>query len=394
MTWKCRVAVGVPVVGLVTAVGILILGEPSSVKPSGKVVTPTLATVIPTVGTLSVSANQLLANGRPVVLHGVNRSGTEYACVQFGGPFDGPSDQASVAAIVAWHVNAVRVPLNEDCWLGINGQPVGGLTAQQYQHGIEDYVSLLHANGLYVILELHWSAPGNHVASYQTNLPDYDHSLALWASVASAFKGDGATVFDLFNEPNDDGQHCGSTSPKTCFTDPHQNWWCWSHGQGCVTNHNPSWGTWRIAGMEELIGAVRSTGASNVVMAGGLQHANDMSRWLAYRPSDPASQLAASFHLYNFNGCNSVSCWDAQVAPVAAVVPLVTGEIGETDGRHSFIDRYTAWADPKRIGYLGWTWNAWGCDKGAVLIADYTGTPCQTFGSGFQAHLAGLSATG
>ena len=36
-----------------------------------------------------------------IQLHGVNRSGTEYACVQGGGPFDGPSDDASVAAIAS-----------------------------------------------------------------------------------------------------------------------------------------------------------------------------------------------------------------------------------------------------------------------------------------------------
>src|SRR5712671_5623632 len=60
-------------------------------------------------------------NGAPLRLLGVNRSGAEYACAQGWGIFDGPSDAASIAAIASWHVNAVRVPLNEDCWLGVNG---------------------------------------------------------------------------------------------------------------------------------------------------------------------------------------------------------------------------------------------------------------------------------
>jgi endoglucanase len=59
--------------------------------------------------------------GHPIRLLGVDRSGTEYACAQGWGIFDGPSDAASVAAISSWDTNAVRVPLNEDCWLGING---------------------------------------------------------------------------------------------------------------------------------------------------------------------------------------------------------------------------------------------------------------------------------
>ena len=69
-----------------------------------------------------MSGNQLL-NGKnqPVHLHGVNYSGTEFACIQGWGIFDGPSDNAMVIALAAWHVNVVHMGLNEDCVLGING---------------------------------------------------------------------------------------------------------------------------------------------------------------------------------------------------------------------------------------------------------------------------------
>jgi hypothetical protein len=79
------------------------------------------------------------ADGLDVVLHGVNRSGTEYKCVQSGGIFDGPSDLASVAAIATWKVNAVRVPLNEACWLGINGAPAV-FAGDNYKEAIASYV--------------------------------------------------------------------------------------------------------------------------------------------------------------------------------------------------------------------------------------------------------------
>jgi len=73
-------------------------------------------------GGIRVLGNRLVdGNGAPIQLRGVNRSGTEYACVQGLGIFDGPSNAASVKAIASWRVNIVRVPLNEDCWLGING---------------------------------------------------------------------------------------------------------------------------------------------------------------------------------------------------------------------------------------------------------------------------------
>ena len=72
---------------------------------------------------LHVEGNKLVDDGKPVRLLGVDRSGTEYACIQGNGFFDGQVDQAAVTAILGWHTNAVRVPLNEDCWLGINGAP-------------------------------------------------------------------------------------------------------------------------------------------------------------------------------------------------------------------------------------------------------------------------------
>ena len=72
--------------------------------------------------TLVVRGNHLVNGaGKTVRLLGVDRSGLEYACVQGWGFSDGPTDAASIAAMKAWRINAVRVPLNEDCWLGING---------------------------------------------------------------------------------------------------------------------------------------------------------------------------------------------------------------------------------------------------------------------------------
>src|SRR5207248_4075629 len=126
---------------------------------------------------LSVSGNHLVdVNQQPVRFLGVNLSGPEYACVQGWGIFDGPSDAASVQAIASWHVNAVRVPLNEDCWLDVNlaaNNPYKGAT---YRQAIVDYVNLLNSNGLIAILELHVSAPGALVAVYQAPMPDRDHS--------------------------------------------------------------------------------------------------------------------------------------------------------------------------------------------------------------------------
>src|SRR5436309_9913374 len=63
---------------------------------------------------IRVAGNKLVdGNGATVQLHGVNRMGSEYACIGGWGFFDGPSDAASVQAIKSWGsvINAYRMPL-------------------------------------------------------------------------------------------------------------------------------------------------------------------------------------------------------------------------------------------------------------------------------------------
>src|SRR5580765_5888102 len=103
----------------------------------------------PPSGGLHVSGNQLLdANNKLVRLHGVNYSGTEYACIQGWGIFDGPSDDASVTAIRSWNSNVVHLGLNEDCILGINGV-AAAYSGSNYMNAIVAYVNRLHAHGMY-----------------------------------------------------------------------------------------------------------------------------------------------------------------------------------------------------------------------------------------------------
>ena len=156
---------------------------------------------------ISIQGNHFVnGSGQTIRLLGVNHPSSEYACVDGFGYNDGHQDAADAAAIASWNADAVRVPLNEDCWLGINGQPNHSsepLTAAGYRKSVEEYVAGLNAHGLYAILDLHWSAPGSQVAMEQQPMPDHDHSPAFWESVAATFKGNPAVVFDVFNEPYD-----------------------------------------------------------------------------------------------------------------------------------------------------------------------------------------------
>src|ERR1700722_4519738 len=229
--------------------------------------TVTATEVVPVTGSapqLHVSGNKLVdANGNTVVLHGVDRSGTEYECVQGNGIFDGPNDQASITAIKSWGpVNAVRVPLNEACWNAesyVNSAYAGA----NYINAIKSYVSLLNSNGIVAILDLHWtdgtytgssSGCSSQQAVCQKPMPDAAEAIPFWTSVANTFKGNDAVIFDLFNEPYASRADNSNTA---------EGWQCWETGSPCTGISYP------VAGMQQMINAVRSAGANNVIMLGG-----------------------------------------------------------------------------------------------------------------------------
>jgi len=310
-------------------------------------------------------------------LRGVDRSGTEYACIEGWGYGSGPYDLASVQAIRSWDVTTVRVPLNEDCWLDINVNGTGAesYSGASYRAFIISYVALLESQGIRPILDLHWNAPGVNQSAGQQPMADEDHGPAFWMSVAYTFRNDSNVIFDLYNEPHD------------------ISWDCWLNG--CFqTFTNPGWQT---AGMRQLLDVVRSTGAdTQLVILGGLNWSNDLSGWLSHEPTDPAGPglLGASLHMYEGQQCSGWNCWNSTFLPLlSAGIPIITGELGQTDTDCNpyFIDLYFAWADPVGVSYLGWAWTTFANCTSPTLIADYTGTPYMAYGTAFRDHLLNLS---
>jgi hypothetical protein len=323
---------------------------------------------------VSVVGNRLVnAAGATTRLLGVNRSGSEYACEQGWGIFDGPTDAASVAAMAGWHINAVRIPLNEGCWLdeytGANdpyaqfGDPTP-YEGANYQAAIRSYVDLLHSYGIAAILTLS-----------VLDAPDTTYSPKFWTSVASSFDTDPGVLFDLYNEPHS------------------ITWPCWESGCTVVTAD----GTYQATGMQQLVNAIRGTGATQPIMLGGLAYSSDVSSWLSSLPDDPDHSLVVSFHSYDTHGCDTSKCWTDTVRPLAATVPVVTGEFGEYDCSSKYSNKYMKFADKAGLSYLGWAWDAispgsWQCTTPA-LIVNYGGTPSRA-GNGLHSHLASLAKKG
>jgi endoglucanase len=349
---------------------VRLLSSGSSTPTSASATTPTSASE-PTVHVTAVRAaglhvvrNRLEnAAGRAVVLRGVNRSGTEYSCVHGYGTFDGPSSAASVRAIRSWGATLVRVPINEDCWLGINGVP-RAYSGAAYRAAIVAYVARLQRVGITPEVSLTWAGPGGYRATSQPAAPDADHSPAVWTSLARTFRHNPNVILGVWGEPA-----IGAS--------------CFANGGVCGATYGPSNAPYRSVGSKTAVRLIRAAGYRGVIAIPGVAWANDLSAWLANEPHDPLHQLVAEAHVYGGQDCSTTGCFDRTMLPVARRVPVLFGEVGEnvpgTDCSAGAVQRILAWAAAHQVSWAAWTWDTWGtCGS---LISSYSGTPANPFGA-------------
>jgi endoglucanase len=241
-----------------------------------------------------------------------------------------------------------------------------------------------------VILDLALTAPGTEKPVNQEQMPD-SQSVAFWRSAAAVFRGNTAVLFDLFNEPwpaND--------------ADTASAWSCWRDG-GCIQNSQNGGERYQATGMQQLVDAVRGSGARNIVIAEGIQYAETVNQWLSYRPHDPTGNLIASVHVYSYNQCSDLSCFNGAMRLVAARVPLLIGELGPNltvpytraldsacpaadVGATQFDSTLLSWAHRYGVSWTAWSWNPWGdCWS---LVKGFDGTPSTPYGVIVKSALA------
>jgi endoglucanase len=374
-------------VALTSVAGAATFGSPISaaILMSGSIgATAAISTAGASALSISVQGNRLVnAQGNTLQLRGANISGLESGIIYGGGTnywaSAGLRGRPDFTKLAAWKMNVVRLPLNEDSWLGksVSGMPGNSfaLNGAGYQAEVAASVAAANAAGLYVILDLHWTAPASFAANEQNPMMDADNSIAFWTSVANAFKGNPAVMFELFNEPyifNPSVSNGAFPVVTNAHPDAAANAILRNGGLAIRVFGTSDGGyrgvkigasyTWQTAGYQTVIEAIRATGATNVIVCGGNRWSSDLSWWGQNPPVDPLNQLAAALHAYPVGNSRFPDSASAMLAPIVSAHPLIVTELGDEIYAHPapFATKVLAWADANGYSVTAWTWNPWG----------------------------------
>jgi hypothetical protein len=286
---------------------------------------------------LRVVGNQLRdSSGNVVRLQGVNVPSLDWSPV-------GEHVMESIdVAIDKWNSNIVRIPLTQDLWFGYEKGKQSADRGESYRKIVDSIVKRVAEKNCYVLLDLHWSDAGQWGQNVgQHKMPD-SNSVAFWKDFAKRYANHPSVLFDLYNEPHS------------------VSWDVWKNG-GQVEDQSKGI-SYRSPGMQAILDTVRSTGAKNIVIAGGLDWGYDLSGIMnGYALSDKIGNgIVYGSHIYPWK-----KDWDKHVTPVVAMHPVFVGEVGTKpweEGHPPHENVYTtSWA-PEVMAYIEkhqMNWTAW-----------------------------------
>lgn len=335
-------------------------------------------------GPYSVQGNKILGNdGQPYIFHGVGRDGMEYNC-SGEGPLDtqhlsymGTGTNGNGATY--WGGNTVRLPLSEGFWL--NGAPGYPCSAAQYHSVVKQTVDNLTSLKLNVILDLQWTDAGGQ--SKQGGgpwaMPDAD-SVTFWQQVAPIFSSYSNVLFQLYNEPHPSSWACWASS-CTISADS-------GYSDDCKCSKTL---TYTSVGLQALVNTVRSAGANNLVLVGGIAWGYDLSQIGTYQIT--GSNVVYDTHPYPY-GDKLPSTWDAAFGNASLTYPVFSAESGEYDCGSSYMSQLLPYFDAHGISWMAWAWavpktpDVCGYPQ---LVTDYNGTPSTSTGLYIYQHLRGYA---
>jgi Cellulase (glycosyl hydrolase family 5) len=287
---------------------------------------------------LSVSGINIVANGQPVRLRGVNMGDPFWARNPDWYPNYSTADYNTLAQ--DWGANVVRISIFPTQWKHMDHATLLA--------GLSTEINAALNSGMYVIISYHvigWP-DGFYQSACCGNAADtYDSSMSVatsfWTQMAQTYGSDTRIIFDLWNEPAhpDDFTLYGS--------DP-----------------NPLWPILK-GYYQSLIQTARTNGAQNIVLAAG----NRWSSWLVGIKDNPLadSNVVYAYHKYSVEGLNTAAEWDRDTDGLIEVKPVLVSEWGYEDSdvtnptwpgsQASYGDPFTQWMDDNHLSSLAWMYH-------------------------------------
>jgi hypothetical protein len=324
-------------------------------------------------GGLHVQGNQIVdGNGQPFLLRGaVIESGFNNAKVKEGPDselFQATQHLTNTTFSVMhqqWNMNAVRLPLSNWLW---QDDPEG------YLDRVESVVKQANDAQLIVILALDSSRnAGSPYPKTETKMPMAE-AADFWKSTAARFKDNPNVMFDLFNEPNmngDSGDTKAPTSKTRLPTDAEWDFWATGgtkNGQAYI-------------GMQNLVDAIRGTGALQVIVAsgmGGVLFRNAARH--ALKDSLKDGNIIYAVHVYFGEYNHTTDQWNSSFGFMAQRYPIYVSEWAflpngdykefckhvEYDAAPAKVQEFMKYMDTRKIS---WTAYSFALNR---LIQDYS----------------------
>jgi endoglucanase len=319
--------------------------------------------------TLQVEGNQIIQQGKPIWLQGVNVESLEWTAT-------GENVlRTAQAAIDQWKSNIIRLPVSSEFWFGKDADD-GGMA---YRKLVDNIITLVANRGAYTLLDLHhFGAPRNRDVEF-------------WKDAAARYKNHPAVVFDLFNEPH-------STT-----------WEVWRNGgfvpdkdapaneDNFLSAEEKALGAkgYHAVGMQKLVDTVRGAGALNMLVIGGLDWAYELAaidQGFALNDREGHGIVYAT-HIYPWK-----KDWEKAFGPIIGKYPVLVGEVGASNKKMEFLpadqqEDANTWV-PKILGFiqkhkLHWTAFSFHPTSVPNMLSGWDFTPTPEWGSPAKRALAG-----
>jgi hypothetical protein len=290
--------------------------------------------------------------------------------------------QSIPVAIQQWHANVIRLPMKANFWWGWGPWQKKGDNGMTYRKLIDAAIDAAASRGAYLVLDLHrFGAPT-------------DADVAFWKDAAVRYKNNPSVLFELFNEPHDISwklwRYGGNLHDASNTKDTHAR----------ENNEQMSGDT--TVGMQALVDAVRSTGARNIIVAGGIGWSYDLSgvvNGYALAEHPGGDGIMYSHHNYPWK-----KDWKDNLLGAAAKYPIFVGEVGCPNSWDDF--KFITKAEQyEKLGpgctwpsdmlgmiqkyQLNWTGFSFHPKCGPMVISDWNYTPTPYWGVYVQQALAG-----